>query len=136
MAYFKPYIDGSGLHIPSYLDIRDNLTEQFKSIYGQDIYLGNDSQDYQMISIFASMLYDTAQLLQIVYNNRSPKTAVGTALDSIVKLNGIKRKSASYSTVQLTLTGQIGTVVSNGIAHTSVVIAGNCPIEWCSIRAS
>ena len=117
MAYFKPYIDGSGLHIPSYLDIRDNLTEQFKSIYGQDIYLGNDSQDYQMISIFASMLYDTAQLLQIVYNNRSPKTAVGTALDSIVKLNGIKRKSASYSTVQLTLTGQVGTVVSNGIAQ-------------------
>lgn len=117
MAYFKPYIDGAGLHIPSYNDIRDNIAEQFKTIYGQDIYLGNDSQDYQMISIFASMMYDTAQLLQIVYNNRSPKTAVGTALDSIVKLNGIKRKSASYSTVTLTLTGNVGTVISNGIAQ-------------------
>lgn len=117
MAYFKPYIDGTGLHISSYNDIRDNLAEQFKSIYGQDIYLGNDSQDYQMISAFASMMYDTAQLLQIVYNNRSPKTAVGTALDSIVKLNGIKRKTASYSTVSLTLTGNVGTIVSNGMVQ-------------------
>ena len=117
MAYLKPYIDGAGLHIPSYNDIRDHIAEQFKTIYGQDIYLGNDSQDYQMISVFASMMYDTAQLLQIVYNNRSPKTAVGTALDSIVKLNGIKRKSASYSTVTLTLTGNVGTVVSNGMVQ-------------------
>lgn len=117
MTYFKPYIDGAGLHIPTYNDIRDNIAEQFKTIYGQDIYLGNDSQDYQLISIFASMMYDTAQLLQIVYNNRSPKTAVGTALDSIVKLNGIKRKSASYSTVNLTLTGNVGTVISHGVVQ-------------------
>lgn len=119
MAYTAPYIDDAGLHIPTYIDIRDDLIEQFKQIYGQDIYLDNDSQDYQMISAFALKTYDTMQLLQIVYNNRSPKTAVGTALDSIVKLNGIARKSASYSTCVLTLTGDIGTTI----------VAGKCEDE-------
>lgn len=114
MAYFAPYMDDAGLHIPSYIDIRDDLLAQFRQIYGDDLYLGNDSQDYQMISAFASKDYDTMLLLQIVYNNHSTKTAVGTALSSLVKLNGIARKPASYSTCVLTLTGTVGTVINAG----------------------
>lgn len=117
MSYTAPYIDAAGLHIPSYTDIRDDLVDTFKSIYGQDIYLDNDSQDYQMISAFALKTYDTMQLLQIVYNNHSPKTAVGTGLDSLVKLNGIRRKEASYSTCVLTITGTVGTEIAAGIVQ-------------------
>lgn len=120
MAYTAPYIDDAGLHIPSYVDIRDDLVDQFKQIYGQNIYLENDSQDYQMISAFALKTYDTMQLLQIVYNNRSPKTAVGTALDGIVKLNGIARKAASYSTCVVTLSGDIGTIIPAGVVEDDV----------------
>lgn len=127
MAYFAPYIDDAGLHIPSYNDIRDDLIAQFKTIYGQDIYLDNDSQDYQMISAFALKTYDTMQLLQIVYNNRSPKTAVGSALDGVVKLNGIKRKAASYSTCVLTLTGTAGTVITNGVVEDDAGVKWNLP---------
>lgn len=58
MSYQAPYIDEAGLHIASYNDIRDSLLENMKQIFGQDIYLENDSQDYQMISAFALMLYD------------------------------------------------------------------------------
>lgn len=117
MAYFSPYVDDAGLHIPTYNDIRDDLVASFKQIYGEDIYLDNDSQDYQMISAFAAKTYDTMQLLQIVYNNHSPKTAVGTALSSLVKLNGIVRKPASFSTCVLTLTGTAGTVIAAGVAE-------------------
>lgn len=127
MAYFSPYIDDSGLHVPSYIDIRDDLIAKFKNIYGQDIYLDNDSQDYQMISAFALKTHDTMQLLQIVYNNRGPKTAVGSALDSIVKLNGIKRKSASYSTCVLTLTGTTGTIITNGVVEDDAGVKWNLP---------
>lgn len=102
MAYFKPYIDASGYHYPTYNDIRDDMIDHFRQIYGQDIYLGNDSQDYQMISIFALKIYDTFQAVELDYNNRSPKTAIGTALDGLVKINGLTRKKASYSTVQVT----------------------------------
>lgn len=114
MAYFAPYVDAAGLHIPTYIDIRDDLIAQFRQIYGDDLYLEDDSQDYQMISAFALKTYDTMQLLQIVWNNHSPKTAVGTALSSLVKLNGIARKAASYSTCVLTLTGTPGTVIAAG----------------------
>ncbi len=128
MAYFAPYIDDAGLHIPSYIDIRDDLIDQFKQIYGQDIYLDNESQDYQMISAFALKTYDTMQLLQIVYNNRSPKTAVGSALDGIVKLNGIKRKAASYSTCVLTLTGIAGTIITNGVVEDDAGVKWSLPV--------
>ena len=50
----------------------------------------------------------------INWNNHSPKTAVGSALSSLVKLNGIARKAASYSTCVLTLTGTPGTVIAAG----------------------
>ena len=117
MAYFAPYIDDAGLHLPTYADIRDDLIAKFKEIYGQDIYLGNDSQDYQMISVLALKTYDTFQLLQLVYNNRSPKTAVGTGLSSLVKLNGIRRKTAGFSTCVLTLTGKPGTMIPSGVVE-------------------
>ena len=86
-----------------------------KRIYGQDLYLENDSQDYQMISAFALKIYDTYQAIELDYNNRSTKTAIGTALDALVKNNGITRKKASYSTVQLTITGDPGTGIINGL---------------------
>lgn len=114
MAYKAPYIDTAGLHIPSYRDILDDLIEQTKGIYGEDIYLELDSQDYEFLSIFALKIYDTMLLLELVMNNRSPKTAVGTALDSLVKLNGIRRKVASYSTVELMLTGDAGAEIIEG----------------------
>lgn len=114
MAYFKPYIDASGYHYPSYADIRNDIIEQFKHIYGQDIYLENDSQDYQMISIFALKIYDAFQAVELDYNNRSPKTAIGTGLDALVKINGITRKKASYSSVMVTITGDPNTQIIGG----------------------
>ncbi len=104
------------IHPPNFREEPD-LISQFKDIYGQDIYLENDSQDYQMTAAFALKTYDTMQLLQIVYNNQSPKSAVGSGLDSLVKLNGIKRKSASYSTCVVTLTGTPGTVIAAGVVQ-------------------
>lgn len=127
MAYTAPYIDAAGLHIPTYVDIRDDLVDQYKSIFGEDIYLDPDSQDYQMISAYAAKTYDTMQLLQIVYNNHSPKTALGTALSSLVKLNGIARKTASYSTCVLTITGTPGTVIAAGVAKDAAGVLWDLP---------
>lgn len=119
MAYFKPYVDASGFHYPSYDDIKQELIEEMKRIYGQDLYLENDSQDYQMISAFALKIYDTYQAIELDYNNRSVKTAIGTALDTLVKNNGITRKKASYSTVKLTITGEPNTNIIGGQAKDS-----------------
>lgn len=114
MAYFSPYIDGTGMHIPLYQEIVDKLVDDMKQIFGDDIYLEADSQDYQQISIFARMIYDSYNLALLAYNNRTPKDAIGIGLDNIVALAGIQRKPATASTVVLTITGDDGTKISNG----------------------
>ena len=114
MAYVAPTISVSGLSIPSYADILADLIASYQATYGQDVYLANDSADYQFLSIIALKIYDVMQALQLAYNNRSPVTAIGAALDSLVKLNAISRKVASYSTCSVTLYGTAGSVITNG----------------------
>lgn len=116
MAYFTPFIDETGLHIPTYTDIRDELISKMKTIFGDDIYIDPDSMDYQQVSIFARKIYDTNCLAQLVYNNRTPITAIGVGLDNDVVYAGIKRKPATNSTVQLTISGDAGTVINKGEA--------------------
>ncbi len=76
MTYSPPTITSAGLVIPTYNDLVTNLTTQAQNIFGADIYLGTDSQDYEMMSVFASMLNDALLALQAVYNARSPATAL------------------------------------------------------------
>lgn len=116
MAYYAPYIDMTGIHVPTYEDIRDDLIASMKQIFGQDIYLDDDSQDYQQISIFAKKIFDTNSLAVLVYNNRTANTAIGTGLDNLCALVGIKRKPATYSMCQLTINGEPGTVINDGQA--------------------
>jgi len=124
MEYFKPYIDEAGLNIPTFNEIKNELIEQAKSIFGQDIYLENDSQDYQFISLMADKIHDTFLTAQLVYNNRSPATAIGAALDGLVKLNGIKRKNATKSTCKVIIQGKANTEIISGI------IADENNVNW------
>lgn len=117
MSYFAPYVDSTGFHMPTYADILESLLNSFKSIYGQDCYLGNDAADYQWISVVADKVYDVCLALQQDYNNRSVTTSVGVALDGLVKNNGLERKSASYSTCTITITGVYGTVITDGVVQ-------------------
>ncbi|HLH04939.1 MAG TPA: baseplate J/gp47 family protein [Bryobacteraceae bacterium] len=117
MAYIPPYLGSSGLSIPAYADILNDLLGQFQTIYGQNVYMGPDSADYQFISAVALKISDTMQALQLVYNARAPLTAIGADLDSIVKLNGLTRKVASYSTCPVVITGTTGTVITNGVVR-------------------
>ena len=117
MSYFAPYSDSSGLHIPTYQDILDDLISQAQSIYGSDIYLENDSSDYQMLSVIALKISDTMQAIQLAWNDRSPATAIGAALDSLVAINGISRQAASYSTCTVTISGTAGTIITNGVVR-------------------
>jgi len=115
MAYFAPFIDETGLHIPKYNDIKEFLLNEARGIYGPDIYLENDGQDYEFITLMADRIHDTFLALQLIYNNRSPQTAIGGALDGLVKLNGIKRKSATSSTCVVQITAEPRTQIINGM---------------------
>ena len=115
--YFAPYIDETGPHYPPYADIRDYLLAQFQAIYGSDQYIGEDSAIYQFISINALAKYDSILAWLQAYNDRNPQTASGVGVDVAMAYNGIVRKSASYSSSDVTLTGTPGAVITNGIVQ-------------------
>ena len=115
MPYVAPYIDETGLHLPSYNEILAELVEGMKAIFGYDIYLDEDSQDYQQLSIFAKKIFDTNALALLSYDNRAVNTAIGTSLDNLCTLVGITRKAATYSKAQVKITGIPGTIIKSGI---------------------
>ncbi|MGH8709750.1 MAG: baseplate J/gp47 family protein [Burkholderiales bacterium] len=120
-------LDSNGLLVEDYVAFLDALKEAYRGIYGQDLYLEPDSQDGQWLAIKAQTDYDTARLAQAVYCSFSPLTAIGDALSRNVRLNGIKRLIPSFSTVDLTVTGTVGTVILNGQARDSTQQNWNLP---------
>ena len=111
------YIDKSGIHTQTYSEELAALKERFQEIFGEDIYLEADSQEGQLLAMFALAIHDVRDLAVSVYNSFSPQTAQGAGLSSVVKINGIARQAASYSTVDLTLTGMAGTVITGGVVE-------------------
>ena len=117
MTYSPPAITSSGLTISNYTDIINYYIDGMKNIYGQDIYLGNDTADYQLLAILALSATDVMSCCQYAYNAFGALTTVGAAQDQLYKLTGITRKVASYSTCILVLTGTAGVTITNGKAQ-------------------
>lgn len=109
-------IDETGIHAPAFADVLDYLKDGYRGIYGSDLYLENDSQDGQLLSLFALAIHDANSMAVAVYNAFSPSTAQGAGLSSVVKINGIARALPSRSSVDLLVVGQAGTTISAGIA--------------------
>ncbi len=110
------YIDATGYHYPDYPTTLEWLKGKYRDIYGADAYLEADSQDGQFLAVMAKGYYDTFVLGASVYNSFSPVSAQGTGLARLVKINGLEKQAPSKSTVTLTLVGEAGTVITNGIA--------------------
>lgn len=106
----------NGIQAPSYAEILEYFQSQARNIFGQDVNIDADTQDGQLIAIFALALSDVNAQAIATYNQFNPNTAVGVGLDSAVKTNGISRHTATNSTVDLVLIGQAGTVITNGVA--------------------
>lgn len=107
-------IDATGIHVPEYADILARKQAEMRSIYGADLHLGPETQDGQLLAIWALAEADLYALAVATYQAFSPATAQGEGLSSVVKINGIRRESASYSTADLVLVGQAGTTVADG----------------------
>ncbi len=108
------YVSADGFHYPDYETILEMLKSEFKNIYGKDIYIEPDSQDGQWLSIQALSLFEMAQVAAKIYASFSPTTATGDALTRNVKINGLRRKAATYSTAELRVVGENGTRIPQG----------------------
>lgn len=122
------YIDETGYHFEDYPTILSWLQNEFRSIYGADIYIEPDSQDGQWIAVLAKALYDSAALGASVYNSFSPVTAQGVGLSRNVKINGLERIDPTYSTVDVLITGTSGTVI--GVSGAPGVVIDTLEQKW------
>jgi len=122
-----PTINSAGISAPQFADILSYLQAQYQSIYGADVYLGNDSQDGQFLGIIAAAINDSNAATIAMYNSLSPATASGNGLSNNVQINGITRLVSTNSTVDLLLVGIAGTTISNGVVKDTNSIGWNLP---------
>lgn len=120
-------VTAEGISAPDYQTILETLTSYFQQIYGSDAYLEPDSKDGHMVALVALAIHDANNTAISVYNCFSPATGYGAALTSNVKINGIARKGATNSTVDLLLTGTAGTTITNGSVRDQNNIIWNLP---------
>ena len=91
MAYFAPYIDETGIHMPTYEDRLSDLCEAYRNIFGLEAELSASVPDYQLLTVFAKALDDASALCLQAYNSRNPMYASGNALDLLLPQYGITR---------------------------------------------
>lgn len=110
-------ITPTGVTAPPYSDILESLKASARGIFGADAYLEDDSQDGQLLAIFAKAISDCNDSVKAAYNAFSPNGAVGAGLSANVKINGIQRLPATNSTATLVVNGTAGTTIVNGVAR-------------------
>lgn len=110
-----PTIGVAGITTLPFESIFASLQNSYWQIYGQDKNLASDTQDGQWLGVLAQAIYDAGQANAANYNNRSPSNAQGAALASLVKVNGLTKQLPTFSTAPMTLVGQQGVQIPNGI---------------------
>ena len=113
-------VDEFGISAPSYADILGSLKYSYRSIYGQDVNLDDDTQDGQWLAVLAAGFNDNNAAAIAAFNAQSPSTAQGNGLSSIVKLNGLQRQAQSNSTADILIVGETGTIVTGGVIGDNV----------------
>ncbi len=92
MAYFQPYVDNAGIHMPTYEERLSYLSDEYRTIFGEDAELSAAVPDYQLLSVFSKSLDDVSALALQSYNARNPFYATGSQLDLLLPQYGITRE--------------------------------------------
>ena len=122
MSYFPPYIDSSGLHMPTYEDRLAALCDSYRSIFGIEAELSESVPDYQLLSVFARSLDDASALVLDAFHQMNPMYASGQALDLLLPQYGLSRlpgetDAAARSRMITALAGNGRTLEENILAE-------------------
>ena len=98
------YIGINGLVTQSLEEIVEDITAKFKSIYGEDINIEQNSPDGQLINIWAQEKKDLLDLITQYYNNLDPDRVIGIPQQILYKLNGLTINAYTYSYVYVNVT--------------------------------
>jgi len=97
-------LDATGLTVKTAPEIRADLEDDFREIYGNDINLDQNSPDGQLVGILVQACVDIRELLVNVNNGFDPDRAIGRILDERVVINNIERAGGTYTIVPVEIT--------------------------------
>lgn len=108
------------------------FSNAYKSIYGSDINLDQDSPDGQMMMIYIQALIDMTDLLTQIYNQFDPDYAIGNVLDQRVAINGIQRQAGTHTVTNITLvvTKEINLYGTDQSVFSAYTVADNQGNQW------
>lgn len=97
-------LDKDGLQVKTAAELRAELQDGFKEIYGADINIDADSPDGQLIELITQEGVDIRDLATKVYNSFDPDFAQGVTLDQRVTINNIQRQAGDFTLVNVEIT--------------------------------
>lgn len=103
-----------GVEIQSLAEVTEELSQNFRDIYGPDINLNPESPDGQRVGIQAKLVADMQAFALSFYNQQDPDLATGAALRSKIKYAGITSRPATRSQADLTVLSTRSLVLDNG----------------------
>ena len=93
----------NGLTLATNSELVTQLENDFKAIYGNDINIGQNSPDGQLINIFAQGGTDVRELISQAYTSFDPDSASGRTLDARCAINNVFRKGGTFTEVNITI---------------------------------
>jgi hypothetical protein len=94
--------------------IRADISAALQQAFGPTIRTDDQSILGQIVGIVAERLALLWELLEVIYGMLDPDSATGAALEQLCLLTGTTRPPATYSAVNLVLTGDPTTVIPAG----------------------
>lgn len=91
-----------------------DLNDEMRVIFGDNLNLDPQSPDGQVNGAVAESQANLWEIAEQSFNAFKPSVATGASLSSLVQLNGITRKEATFSTATIDVTGTNGTLIPTG----------------------
>lgn len=113
MAY--NYINENGVIVADTSTIKDEVTQEYKDNFGEQLVTDNGSPASVLITADTTSRVNLQETNAIMANQINPDIASGKFLDAIWSLtNGQRRKATSTVVPNVTITGVSGTVIPEG----------------------
>jgi uncharacterized phage protein gp47/JayE len=108
-------LDETGLNIKTLADIKSEIEESLRALFGPQINLQPQSNFGQLVGIFSEREALLWELLEDIYNSQYPASASGVSLDNVLDLIALIRLGVSSSRIiNQGLFGTASTIIPQG----------------------
>jgi hypothetical protein len=109
------YVTNTGTIVPDTQDILNDVAQEFRDAFGQDLITTPDTPQGVLIVAETLARAAVADNNAVVANQINPNLAGGVFLDALLALTGSARLTDTSTVVSCTLTGVQGTIIPMGV---------------------